>query len=273
MSKNDLESSVPNDAFQTKNDSKVRKKPKHPDQLLYRPPSRQKNATSKPISPSKNELASASDSFQQEETNNIADNWESLYIDNAEIADNLNDHFGIDSIKPEMVMRTSSDIDKICDKIYDFRLADHLDETAHILEAYGFDSDLSAQNIVSCLSFDFRNFELVWVDDTHCLIVFPTVAVACEALKKTYPILKLRPLSQATKESKSKAKVAMKSATRKLRPETSALTARRMVIGALGIKVNLDKDRAKIEQEKLRLAKERKKSMKQAKNIWDDDNI
>lgn len=82
--------------------------------------------------------------------------------------------------------------------------------------------------------------------------------------------------------------------TRKLRPETSAMTARRLVIGALGLnKANIiDPKQRQAEREKLRLAKgnnlvviiliiiynfftitERKEKTKEAKNIWNDDNI
>lgn len=118
----------------------------------------------------------------------------------------------------------------------------------------------------------FRNFDIVWVDDTHALVKFSSNSQASDALTKVYPNLKLRPLSQATKESREKAKKSnnllivihlmnsslldhVEKASVKQRPETTAILARRLVIGALGIKSDLTPEQRKAEREKLRLAK------------------
>ena len=99
-------------------------------------------------------------------------------------------------------------------------------------------------------------------------------------MNRMFPIMKVRPIGQATNESKQKAKkikglfctflcisfnqlIAIKKnqsdsdVTRKLRPETSAITAKRLVIGALGLKSNqiIDPKERQAEREKLRLAK------------------
>ena len=117
------------------------------------------------------------------------------------------------------------------------------------------------------------------MDDTHALIIFSTNLQANEALSKVYPNLKLRPLSQATKESKLKAKKKMglfftyyitllcrnyyfisierieNKVPKKPRPETTTFLARRLVAGALGIKADINPEQKKAEHEKLRLAK------------------
>jgi len=43
------------------------------------------------------------------------------------------------------------------------------------------------------------------VDDTHALVVFASKTAAIEAMKVSYNNIKLRPLSEAVKESKIKA--------------------------------------------------------------------
>ena len=54
--------------------------------------------------------------------------------------------------------------------------------------------------------FSSRDFDVKWVDDSHALIVFSNANAANEALKFVYPNIKLRPLSQAIRESRVKAR-------------------------------------------------------------------
>ena len=51
-----------------------------------------------------------------------------------------------------------------------------------------------------------KDFDLKWVDDTHAIGVFSTCLAAQDALMYQHPLLKTRPISQATRASKIKAK-------------------------------------------------------------------
>lgn len=51
-----------------------------------------------------------------------------------------------------------------------------------------------------------KDFDIKWVDDTHALAVFSTQAAAADAFKFPFPNLKLKMISQATPESRIKAR-------------------------------------------------------------------
>ncbi|RWS09156.1 coiled-coil domain-containing protein R3HCC1L-like protein, partial [Dinothrombium tinctorium] len=145
-------------------------------------------------------------------------------------------------------------------------------EFPHVLEIYDFSADLKTQDLFTSLSvFNSRDFDIKWVDDTHALAVFASESAALEALKMPYHNMKLRPLTQAIRESKIKAKKCAEFLTPyKQRPETSAALARRLVSGALGIKMNLTTEQRAAEKKKLLEAKERRKqAIKQTQDIWE----
>ena len=70
------------------------------------------------------------------------------------------------------------------------------------LELIPIRNDLNLKWFFSCC----REFDIKWVDDTHALVVFSSQTAAAEALKSSYPNIKVRQLSQATRDSKVKAK-------------------------------------------------------------------
>ncbi|XP_048657542.1 R3H and coiled-coil domain-containing protein 1 isoform X3 [Marmota marmota marmota] len=79
-------------------------------------------------------------------------------------------------------------------------------EFAHVVEIYDFEPALKTEDLMATFSeFQEKGFKIQWVDDTHALGIFPCLASAADALTKEFPLLKIRPLTQGTKQSKLKA--------------------------------------------------------------------
>ncbi|XP_028375707.1 LOW QUALITY PROTEIN: R3H and coiled-coil domain-containing protein 1 [Phyllostomus discolor] len=108
---------------------------------------------------------------------------------------------------------------------------------AHVVEIYDFEPALKTEDLLAAFSeFQEKEFKIQWVDDTHALGVFPCVASAAEALAKDFSGLKIRPLTQGSKQSKLKALQRPKLLRlAKERPQTSTAVARRLVARALGL--------------------------------------
>jgi len=80
--------------------------------------------------------------------------------------------------------------------------------------------------------------------------------LAAEVLSVHHPLLKVRPLSQATAESKSKAKKCPQTLRPyRPRPETCSAMAKRMVSSALGVKLVTSKEEREKEKNLLREAR------------------
>ncbi|XP_074141682.1 R3H and coiled-coil domain-containing protein 1 isoform X1 [Sminthopsis crassicaudata] len=76
----------------------------------------------------------------------------------------------------------------------------------HVVEIYGFEPSLKTEDLLEAFAeFQEKGFKIQWVDDTHALGVFSCLALANEALTRDFPTLKIRPLTQGTKQSKFKA--------------------------------------------------------------------
>lgn len=115
------------------------------------------------------------------------------------------------------------------------------------------------------------DFDIVWVDDTHALAVFGSQVAANAALHFTFPDLKVRVLSQATRESKNKAKNCTdRLLPFKKRPQTSLDAARRLVGRHLGLKVQVSKEQLQAEKKVLQEAKDRRRQIrKQTNDVWE----
>lgn len=109
-----------------------------------------------------------------------------------------------------------------------------------------------------------------WVDDIHCLGIFSSEAEAQKALKNQNGVLKIRPLSEASVESKRMAKRKLEYLKPyKPRPQTSSFVASRLIGQSLGISNMLSKDKLKTEREKIKQAKEKLSKEKDFKeSIW-----
>ncbi|MBW01768.1 R3H and coiled-coil domain-containing protein 1, partial [Eschrichtius robustus] len=108
---------------------------------------------------------------------------------------------------------------------------------AHVVEIYDFEPALKTEDLLAAFSeFQEKGFKIQWVDDTHALGVFPCLASAAEALTRDFSTLKIRPLTQGTKQSKLKALQRPKLLRlAKERPQTNTAVARRLVARALGL--------------------------------------
>ncbi|XP_067132997.1 R3H and coiled-coil domain-containing protein 1-like [Centruroides vittatus] len=145
------------------------------------------------------------------------------------------------------------------------------EEYGHIVEFYDFPVDFKNQDLMAIFS-TFKNpgFNIKWVDDTHALGVFSSPIAAMDALTLKHPLLKVRPLSQGIRESKFKAKrCAEFLQPYRPRPETSATLARRLVSGALGVRLNVPKEQRELERQQLKEARDRRRqAAKQKQDIW-----
>ncbi|CAL1608614.1 unnamed protein product [Knipowitschia caucasica] len=111
------------------------------------------------------------------------------------------------------------------------------EEFNHVIEIHDFPAIFTTEDLKDALcQYSASGMKIMWVDDTHALAVFSNEAAALEALSITHPLLKTRPLSQASKKSKGKAlRRSEFLLPMKPRPRTDAAVAQRMVSRALGL--------------------------------------
>uniref|UniRef100_A0A3Q3KWA9 R3H domain and coiled-coil containing 1-like n=1 Tax=Labrus bergylta TaxID=56723 RepID=A0A3Q3KWA9_9LABR len=140
------------------------------------------------------------------------------------------------------------------------------DELSHIVEIYDFPTEFKTRTFSNYFSFD-----LQWVDDTHALGLFSSPIAAREALRSKNPLMKLRPLSKSSAATKAKARsISDYLLPAKERPQTSAALARKLVIGALGVKSNLSKEQRDAEKKKLQDARDQKRlAARQKEDAWE----
>uniref|UniRef100_A0A671K9V6 Coiled-coil domain-containing protein R3HCC1L-like n=1 Tax=Sinocyclocheilus anshuiensis TaxID=1608454 RepID=A0A671K9V6_9TELE len=134
------------------------------------------------------------------------------------------------------------------------------DELSHIVEIYHFPSEFKTEDLIrSFSSFQQKGFDIKWIDDTHALGLFSSPIAARDALRMKNPMMKVRPLSKSSNATKAKARSCSDYLLpAKQRPQTSAALARRLVIGALGVKSNQTREEREAEKNKLRQAREQK---------------
>lgn len=146
------------------------------------------------------------------------------------------------------------------------------DELSHIVEIYDFPGDFKTEDLLKLFQcYQQRGFDIKWIDDTHALGLFSSPIAAREALRSKHPLMKLRPLSKSSSATKAKARSCSDYLLpAKERPQTSAALARKLVIGALGVKSNLTKEQREAERKKLQEAREQKRlAAKQREDAWE----
>ncbi|XP_015226693.1 PREDICTED: coiled-coil domain-containing protein R3HCC1L [Cyprinodon variegatus] len=146
------------------------------------------------------------------------------------------------------------------------------DELSHIVEIYDFPTEFKTEDLVKLFQcYQQRGFDIKWIDDKHALGLFSSPIAAREALRSKNPLMKLRPLSKSSNATKAKARSCSEYLLpAKERPQTSAALARKLVIGALGMKSNLTKEQREAERKKLQQAKEQKRlAARQREDAWD----
>ncbi|XP_029390548.1 coiled-coil domain-containing protein R3HCC1L isoform X2 [Mus pahari] len=145
-------------------------------------------------------------------------------------------------------------------------------EFPHVIEIYDFPQEFRTEDLLRIFcSYQKKGFDIKWVDDTHALGIFSSPITARDALGIKHTMVKIRPLSQATRAAKAKARACAEFLQpAKERPETSAALARRLVISALGVRSKQSKSEREAELRKLQEARERKRlEAKQREDIWE----
>lgn len=145
-------------------------------------------------------------------------------------------------------------------------------EFPHVIEIYDFPQEFRTEDLLRIFcSYQKKGFDIKWVDDTHALGIFSSPITARDALGIKHTMVKIRPLSQATRAAKAKARACAEFLQpAKERPETSAALARRLVISALGVRSKQSKTEREAELKKLQEARERKRlEAKQREDIWE----
>ncbi|XP_039630479.1 coiled-coil domain-containing protein R3HCC1L-like [Polypterus senegalus] len=205
------------------------------------------------------------------EEHNDQESWDSMFNDDG---DCLDPHLLDEVIKQEKKSKKS-----IQDPQYDYYnysaepdLELREDELSHIIEIYDFPTEFKTEDLLRAFnSFHQKGFDVKWVDDTHALGLFCSPIAARDALKLKHPMLKVRPLSQASSASKNKARRCSDYLLpAKERPQTSAALARRLVIGALGVRSPQTREEREAEKKKLQQAREQKRlAAKQREDAWE----
>lgn len=196
------------------------------------------------------------------------DDWESMYDDNG------------DCLNPKLmeeltlaVGKVSIEVPKSDYKLYQSKqLALNEEEFPHVLEVSNFPVEFKTQDLMMLFSqYKESGFDIKWVDDTHALAVFSSSKIAAEVLANGHTFVKLRPLAEATVESRTKARKCSSSLQPyRPRPETCAALARRLVTTALGVRLKTAPEERENERRVLREAKERKLlAAKQRDEIWE----
>ncbi|XP_047434200.1 coiled-coil domain-containing protein R3HCC1L [Mugil cephalus] len=146
------------------------------------------------------------------------------------------------------------------------------DELSHIVEIYDFPTDFKTEDLLKLFQcYQKGGFDIKWVDDTHALGLFSSPVAAREVLRSKHQLMKVRPLSKSSSATRAKARSCSDYLLpAKERPQTSAILARKLVIGALGVKSNLTKEQREAERKKLQDAREQKRlAAKQKEDAWE----
>ncbi|XP_066258850.1 uncharacterized protein [Euwallacea similis] len=194
--------------------------------------------------------------------NDNVNNWEELLNDEGELHED---------IFREIVQKVGSEV-TIVKAVEDYSAyaSKQLEELEHMVELYDFPPTIETKDVMSAFS-EIRSDAMYvkWVDDTHAILVLGSSSQAQKAIELSNSLIKVRPMSAASKLALEKAnqfdlKPAMK------RPQTNLQTARRLITSHLGARSNVSKEQSAKEREDLRVAKELKRKAKQnEKDAWE----
>lgn len=209
---------------------------------------------------------------KEEEEEEEGDDWDSLFTDEG---DCLDPHLLEEISQKSAGEKRSAQDPKF--NYYNWSPEDEEvelreDELSHIIEIYDFPSEFKTEDLVRAFSsYQQKGFDIKWVDDTHALGLFSSPIAARDALRTKNPLLKVRPLSKSSSATKAKARDSSDYLLpAKERPQTSASLARRLVIGALGVKSTLSREQREAEKDQLRQAREQKRlAAKQREDAWE----
>ncbi|TDG52573.1 hypothetical protein AWZ03_000806 [Drosophila navojoa] len=214
-------------------------------------------------------LTPPADSTTEDDDEENEDDWENMFDENG------------DCLNPKILQELTESVGKCKIELpkMDYSLY-HIkqsllneEEFPHVLEISNFPVEFKTPDLLMLFSqYKSAGFDIKWVDDTHALAVFSSSRIAAEVLTMGHPFVKLKPLAEATLESRLKAKKAGATSLQpyRQRPETCTALARRLVSGALGVKLPTAPEERENERRVLREAKERKLlAAKQRDEVWE----
>ncbi|KAM9314990.1 coiled-coil domain-containing protein R3HCC1L [Pholidichthys leucotaenia] len=161
--------------------------------------------------PSLNNLAedtSVLDEKSKEEEKTEAESWDTLFNDDGDCLDpHLLEELGAkEGKRKESKQEPRFDyynMDR--DDEDDIELRE--DELSHIVEIYDFPPEFKTEDLLKLFQcYHQRDFDIVWIDDTHALGLFSSPIAAREALRSKHALMKLRPLSKSSSATKAKAR-------------------------------------------------------------------
>lgn len=219
------------------------------------------------------EVTSRLEAASSPEEEGEEESWDTLFNDDGDCLDPhlLEELAPKDGRKKKSIQEARFDYYNM-DGDYDEDIDLTEDELSHIVEIYDFPAEFKTEDLLKLFqSYQQRGFDIQWIDDTHALGLFSSPIAAREALRSKHMLMKLRPLSKSSPAIKAKARSCSDYLLpAKERPQTSAALARKLVIGALGVKSNLTKEQREAERKKLQEAREKKRlAVKQREDAWE----
>lgn len=197
--------------------------------------------------------------------------WDMLFDDNGDCLDPKIMEELTSSVGCVAIEKPQSDYNRFLSR-HDINLPGGDDEYSHVVEIYNFPPEFKTQDLLSIFA-AYKNggFEIKWVDDTHALGVFSSSRVAADVLAYDHPLVKTRPLSEATPESRLKAKRSAEFLQPyRPRPETCVALARRLVTGALGMRISTSREEREAERRLLKEAREKRRlAARQQQDAWE----
>ncbi|KAF5897130.1 coiled-coil domain-containing protein R3HCC1L-like, partial [Clarias magur] len=193
----------------------------------------------------------------QKDEEDEGDNWDTLFTEDGEC---LDPHL-LEEIS-EKAGHSKASVQESRFDYYDWSPEDdevelREDELSHIVEIYDFPTEFKTEDLIRAFcAYQQKGFDIKWIDDTHALGLFSSPIAARDVLRTKHPMLKVRPLSKSSSATKAKARASSDYLLpAKERPQTSAALARRLVIGALGVKSAQSKEQREAERNQLRQAR------------------
>ncbi|KAG5880712.1 hypothetical protein JTB14_025555 [Gonioctena quinquepunctata] len=194
--------------------------------------------------------------------NDNVNNWEDLFDEDGQLEEDL---------LKEIVHKVGNEVTIVKAKEdYTEYVCKQIEELEHMVELYDFPSNLETHDIIQAFN-DINSDAMYvkWVDDTHAILVLGSLSQAQKAINLSNPIIKVRPMTAASRVSLATAyqndlRPAMK------RPPTNLQTARRLITSHLGQKSGISKERSARERDDLKAAREMKKLVKQnEQDAWE----
>ncbi|KAF9117188.1 R3H and coiled-coil domain-containing protein 1 [Mortierella sp. AM989] len=143
-----------------------------------------------------------------------------------------------------------------------------VDDDIYILELYDFSPAIKTMHLTDMFApFENRSggFRIKWVDDTKALVIFESAAVAKQAYiaNLTSQIAKIKPYAGTDKDSIRNVGSPSSGAFNGVRPAKTDSVARRLVQGALGLRVRRTPEQIAEEKALVQAAKEAREAQRQ----------